>query len=102
MGPSDLRGERRRRLAVAVGVGRSLVLEPATVQGVRGEERFGSDPLQRRLRFLLQSLPARPLRDHPRPLQRRTMDQLEGGPILLDNSFGVYIALLPFLFNAPQ
>lgn len=35
-------------------------------------------------------------------LMQRKMDQLEGGPLLLDNTVGVYIALLPLLSDAPQ
>lgn len=60
---NDGRGGGGGGLALAAGVGWALVLEPAAVQGVRREARPRPDPLQPRLRLLLQPLPARALRD---------------------------------------
>lgn len=78
MGLGGVRGNGDDRVAVPPRLGGALVPEPAAVQGVRGEARARPDPLQPRLRLLLQPLPARPLRDPLHPLQRREMDQLEG------------------------
>lgn len=83
-------------------MGGALVLESAALQRVRGEARSRADPLLPRLRLLLQPLPARPLRDPARSLQRGEMDQLEGGSLLFDNAAGVHIAVLSLLFDASQ
>lgn len=64
-----VRGRGGGGVAGAAGLGRAVVPEPEAVQGVRGEAGAGADPLQPRLRLLLQPLPTRPLRDPPRPLQ---------------------------------
>lgn len=70
VGMGDLRERRRIGVAVPAGMDGAVVPEPQALQGVRREARLGSDHLQRCLRLLLQPLPARPLRDHPHPLQR--------------------------------
>lgn len=50
-------GDLRRRggdgVTVSVRMGRSMVPESATVQGIRREASFGSDHFQHRLRLLL-------------------------------------------------
>lgn len=60
----DLRGSDSIRVMVSTGMGRAMVLEPKTIQRVRGEKSVSSDHIQRHLRLLLQSSPASPLRDH--------------------------------------
>lgn len=72
MGMGDLRGSGGGGISVAVGMGGPLVLEPKTLQRIRREEGPRSDHLQCCLCPLLQSLPARPFRDHSHSLQRVT------------------------------
>ena len=66
----DLRERRRFGVAEFTGLDRAMVLEPQALQGVWREARISPDHLQRRLRILLQSLPACPIRDHSYSLQR--------------------------------
>lgn len=70
MGMGDIRGSGGVGIFVAAGMGRPLVLEPKAIQRIRREARLSSDHLQRGFRFLLQSPPARSLRDHPHSVQR--------------------------------
>lgn len=72
VGMDDLRERRRFGFTDPPGLDRAMVPQPKALQGVRREARTSPDHLQRRLRFLLQSLPTRPLRDHPYSLQRVT------------------------------
>ena len=72
VGMGDLRERRRFGVTDPTGLDRVMVPQPKALQGVRREARTSPDHLQRRLRFLLQSLPTRPLRDHPYSLQRVT------------------------------
>lgn len=61
VGLEDLRGDGGGGIAGPPRVGGSVVPQPKAVQGVRGEAGPCPDPLQPRLRLLLQPLPARPL-----------------------------------------
>ena len=72
VGMGDLRERHRFGVTDPTGLDGAMVPQPKALQGVRREARTSPDHLQRRLRFLLQSLPTRPLRDHPYSLQRVT------------------------------
>lgn len=102
MGTGDLRRSGGGRVAVPSRLGWALVPQPPPLQGVRREASAGADPIQRRLCLLLQPPPARPLRDHPSPLQRGKMDELEGGFVLFDTVAGIHVALLSLLLDALQ
>lgn len=90
----DLRGERGGGFGGPAGLGRALVLEQAAVQGVRGEAGARPDPLQCRFRLLLQPLPARPLRDPPRPLQRVSTPKFPKSLLSLSLEFGAELSLI--------
>lgn len=70
MGNRDLRRNGGDWIVDTIGMGRSLVPEHKIIQRVRREESIGADHLQCCFCFLLQSSPARSLRNHPYPLQR--------------------------------
>lgn len=70
VGNCDLRRNGGDWIVDTIGMGRSLVLEHKIIQRVRREESVGSDHFQCRFCFLLQSSPARSLRNHPYSLQR--------------------------------
>lgn len=61
MGMGDLRERHRFGVTDPTGLDGAMVPQPKALQGVRREARTSPDHLQRRLRFLLQSLPTRPL-----------------------------------------
>lgn len=99
-------GNIRRSCSVGIagrsGMDGPLVSQPQIVQRIRRETCSRPDPLQRRFRFLLQSSPARSVRDHTSSLYRGKVDKLENGLVLSDYITGVHSALLPLLFDAPQ
>lgn len=70
LGKGRVRGSGGGGIAAAAGLGRTLVLEPPALQGVRREAGIGPDHIQRCLCLLLQSFPACPFRDHSHSLQR--------------------------------
>lgn len=102
VGMGDLRERHRFGVTDPTGLDGAMVPQPKALQGVRREARTSPDHLQRRLRFLLQSLPTRPLRDHPYSLQRGKMDELEAGFVLFDTVAGFHAALLSLLLDALQ
>ena len=98
MGTGDLRRSGGGRVAVPSRLGWAVVPQPPPLQGVRREASAGADPIQRRLCLLLQPPPARPLRDHPSPLQRvRPPSSLSNlkSTISQFSLFGLVSALVP-------
>ncbi|KAM1407707.1 hypothetical protein ACFX2F_002249 [Malus domestica] len=83
-------------------MGGAVVLEPKALQRVRREEGLSSDHFQRRLRLLLQSSAARPLRDHPLSLAKGPVAQLEARFVLSHTVTGFHVALLSLFLDALQ
>lgn len=99
-------GNMRRNCSVGIagssGMDGPLVPQPQIVQRIRRETGSRPDPLQHCFRLLLQSSPARSVRNHTSPLYTGKVDKLENGLVLSDYITGVHSALLPLLFDAPQ
>ncbi|CAN6709169.1 unnamed protein product [Malus baccata var. baccata] len=83
-------------------MGGGVVLEPKALQRVRSEEGLSSDHFQRRLRLLLQSSAARPLRDHPLSLAKGPVAQLEARFVLSHTVTGFHVALLSLFLDGLQ